>query len=192
MLNRFPVVLGWDRSLGALLAGALLGLATPAAASCKLHGQLMGPAEIESYRKNPEALLKGYPRGGQALQAAVTQIAARGAEYIDAVSSVVTNASGPQNVAIGRGFSAAVSTCEAQDSGIVQRIKDAVKQSGSSAMRRAFLVNTQPEGPAAGPGGAGPAAAQAPRGGMLPRDVFGNGRPEKLADPFGPADAWPR
>ncbi len=181
-----------------LYAAGGLFWASNACAACRLDTTLTA-AMINDFLQKPELFLSGdasSQRGAKELKANVTKFAAAAPAIVRAIKTILPSATHQQRTVIGEGLYAAVAYCRTVDPATATRIEAAVKFIGNGEVTLAYqLAANSPVRPAGDSNpklGSGFGLAE-PSG--RPPGLIGAPTPAdpgslKLADPFGPPDAW--
>jgi hypothetical protein len=178
-------------------AGGLFWVSN-ACAACRLDTTLT-VAMMNDFLQKPELMLSGdasSQRSAQELKANVTKFAAAAPAAVRVIKTILARATHQQRTVIGQGLYAAVASCRAVDPATATRIETAVKSIGNSDVMLAYQLaansSVRPAGdsnPKLG-SGFGPAEPSGRSPGLIGAPTPADPGSLKLADPFGPPDAW--
>jgi hypothetical protein len=131
-------------------AYGLVGLSN-AYGACNARGHPLTPAMINDFLEKPEIILSddtGGKREVHELSVSISRYAVAGPAVIQAIKSILSNATIEQRVAIGEGLYSAFAYCRAIDPVIAARIDSAVKSINDKDVTLAYrLAVSLPIGP---------------------------------------------
>lgn len=181
-------------------AFGLVGISN-AVAECKPDGPPLTQAMINDFLQKPEIILSddaNSKREANALRVSISQYAAASPAVIQALKSILPNATLQQRAAVGEGLYAAVIYCRASDSVIANRIESAVKSIGDKDVTHAYRLAASLSGlstdiskPQTLMGLASAKhSARTPASIGVPTPTNRRSLDLKLSDPFRSLDAW--
>jgi hypothetical protein len=176
-------------------AFGLIGLSN-AFGACNPRGLPLTPAMINDFLQKPEIILSDDARGRRALHdlsVSISQYAAAGPAAIQAIKSVLPNATIQQRLAIGEGLYRAIGYCRAIDPVTAARIESAVKSISDEDVTLAYRLGVSSSNKSPQPkllNGFASTRRPIRLPGLIAEPSPDNPGSLKLSEPFGSPDTW--